>query len=396
MLGCGHSQSPDPQTSEQGDQAAKPHPSVSAQGSPTEEGGLELKKLFVDIGTSQACEALEGKFMAMTAETGTSFEGGKDATVGTLWIEKCRTEEETPEVLKLAVEGRGWKWIERTSEAVGADFTVAQYLRFGVDASMSGTVDAHYASEDHIVTAWLVPKGKVETKMTPLQDVSVNEEGLWSEIVGAAATLVKTDPDVKADRKVKKQGNQNLRDKLTGGFSGAIDLCTGRRYMKAGSLPPGKLPTPAVEYADQRAYLVNSDGVLHPDGLILAGPFDPKRPVIAEVIVPREGAPVVASFVCKEEGTQLAEAYVEQKELPPVADIAVEVVAPGATKKLTAPANECEPVLVLRPQEKKETSMKYSTYYEGKKIEPLVDCSGVDPKHRESKEAESKSAQKQQ
>ncbi len=335
--------------------------------------------MLVDLAAARLCDRVNGKFLAITAKAGTSFEGSRSATVGSLWVESCRAEEASPERLRVSLKGRGWKWLDRTSEKVLADFSVHQYLRFGIDASVVGALSMTYAPQEHIATLWFKPSQSPDVHFDPLQDVEVDEEGLWSELVGTAAEIAATDPDRKANTKVQRKGSRKARQGFSEGFSYAYDLCSSRSYSQTGLLPPGKLPKPAIEYQDDRDYLVNSDAVLHPGGLVLAGPFDPEQTVVAEVRVAPGSAPVKARLVCREQAGLIADAYLKEQHIPSVIPLAARDVPAGEHALLKAVDARCESVLALEPAQsggspETRVVVKYSVYPEGDFRKPLARC----------------------
>lgn len=343
-------------------------------------GQENLQELLVDVGRARACDYLGGRFLSMTANAGTSFEGGVDATIGTLWIRTCRARETAPRQIELTLEGKAWKWLDREQNEVGAQFEVSQYLRFAFDASVAGHAEFAYAPNEHVATVWFKPSGQVTTEFRALQNVEVDEDGLWSEVVGTAAVVVGKDPDQKANQKVASQGERKLKSKAASGFSYAYDLCTSRSYTKTGILAPGELPEPAVEYRDNRDYLVNSDAVLHEAGLLLVGPFEPAQRLVAEVTAANSSATIDARLVCHSEATKLADAFLEERKPPAVRTLSRSRVPASQTRAMTHPAQECPSVLVLELEEPGHGhgELKYSVYYRGERREPLARCHGAD------------------
>lgn len=320
----------------------------------------------------------------MSAGAGTSFEGGADATIGTLWIQHCEAREVSPRKLEVVLDGKAWRWLDRETDKAWAEFEVSQYLRFGFDATVTGQAEFAYAPDKRVATVWFKPSDDVTTHFRPLHDVRVDEGGLWSEIVGTAAAVTGKSPEQRANQKVERKGERKLRSKAAGGFSYVYDLCTSRSYTRTGMLATGELPEPAVKYRDDRDYLVNSDAVVHEGGLVLVGPFERPRPLVAEVVVPKSSATIAARMVCDSDAAKLAVAFLEQRELPTVQTLARTDVPAGGTRSLTAPAQGCPGVLAIelgRGESSRQGQLKYSVYHEGEQRRPLARCDGDGP-HR--------------
>lgn len=331
-----------------------------------------LRALMTDLAKYNLCDRIRGQYIPLSSG-GSSSDGGKSANTGVIRIDSCSTGEVGSRHLRIDLSGIGWQWISRKREKLGATFTVNDYVTFDVKISMAGTFDMAYDKGDHILTVWFVPTQPVDANLRVLGDVNVDTESLWSSIVGIAGSLIGKSPEQRAKRTISKKGDRLFRSKLSQGMTLILDLCTGRHYFKLGTFPAGQLPESAVQ---GRKYLVNSKGIIHEGGMLMAGPFDSEKPVVAR-ISSTEGI-AEASLLCEDSAKKVADAYVNGKALPEVKTLAEGTAQPGMPVTLRVNADPgCKVVMVMVPPkgQKGASVFSYMAYNEGDKPRPFVDCS---------------------
>lgn len=350
---------PQPDGSVEAEPAPPPIPTVGEDD--------DIQDMLVAIAGHKACDRIAGDF------TGLSASGSKRLRTGRFWIERCEEKREGDGV-KLAIGGRGWRWIDKQSEKLGATFEVSQYVPMKVDVTMVASVDRAYAKQNHILHLWLSPTDRVSAKVTPLGKVDANAQGPWGTILGAAATVVGKDPDDKAAKKVQKKGSRKFSSKLSDGYSVALDLCTGQRYKDVGRFAEGKLPERPFP-ADGRVWIENERVRVYPGGLDISGPFKTKKKLMAAVEL-QEGKSLDARLVCDSDAAKLAEAFIEGKKLPKVDALAKEHVVNGTAKTLEASTEKCSVMLVttLGAAAKEPVTYRYMSYEKGARTESLVNC----------------------
>ena len=350
---------PQPDGSVEAEPAPPPIPTVGEND--------DIQDMLVAIARHKVCDRIAGDF------TGLSASGSKRLRTGRFWIESC--EEKTKgENVELEIGGRGWRWIDKKSEKLGATFAVSQYVPMKVDITMVASVDRAYAKQNHIVHLWLTPTERVSAKVTPLGKVDADAKGPWGTILGAAATAVGKDPDDKAAKKVQEKGSRKFSSKLSDGYSVALDLCTGQRYKDVGRFAEGKLPERPFP-ADGRVWIENERVRLYPGGLDITGPFQTKKKLMAAVEL-QEGKSLDARLVCDSDAAKLAAAFIEGKKLPKVKALAKEHVVNGTRKTLEASTEQCSVMLVttLEAAAKQPVTYRYMSYEQGARTESLVSC----------------------
>lgn len=330
-----------------------------------------LEAMIIDIAGYNTCDRLRGQYIPLSSGGSTSG-SGKITNTGIIRIDTCSTAEVDHQHLRIELAGTGWQWISRKKEQLGATFTVNENVKFDVKISMVGTFDMAYDKADHILNIWFVPTQPVDAKLRVIGNVDVDTESLWSSIVGIAGSLAGKTSEQRAEATINKQGDRLFQSKLSKGMTLIMDLCTGRSYFKLGSFPEGQLPESAGK---GRKYLVNSKGILHEGGMLMAGPFDTEKPVIARLDVTEGG--IKAWLVCEDSAKKTQDAYVNGKALPEAKPLAQGTVKPGRPVTLKVKANPgCKAVLIMKPLEgqKGVSAFDYMAYHEGEKPKPFVDC----------------------
>ncbi|MBZ0116874.1 MAG: hypothetical protein K8H88_07765, partial [Sandaracinaceae bacterium] len=103
---------------------------------PPERSAVEdrsVRALVRDVASARACGELEGRFMPLPEDV-PRRRGVRPNVTGRLWLSECEIGPEG-DTLSVHVAGRGWQWVERSSEGpLGSSFTVRGTLR--VEASL--------------------------------------------------------------------------------------------------------------------------------------------------------------------------------------------------------------------------------------------------------------------
>ncbi len=334
--------------SSQSQQPAPPQPPPPPQRTAAEADNLRV--MLAEIAALKACERAQGTFRGLS--------GGPEAgTTGTLWLDGCTATQDGKD-MTLQLSGKGWRWLQRSPEKVGADFEVSQYGRFAVTVTVRGTMDIAYAPDSHIATLWFTPEGAPEVSFQSIGDVAVDKEGLWATVVAGAASLFATSPDEKADQKLESEGREKFEKRFAKGYAVTLDLCTGELATGFGHPPAGEMvgkPSegPAVE------------ATLHRDGVLLSGPHDRKQPLEVVANMKTSGG-IQLQVVCEEDATQVAQAMLDGRALPVVKPIASAKLI--GSKTLTVPPGGCSVVVLTRPLAGNERSVSYS--YQAKPAKP--------------------------
>ena len=171
-------------------------------------------------GLGPACEHIRGHFQALSAT------GRPSVMSGALWIHGCRISN-TGTRVKFRLEGSGWQWIDEETKKAGGTFAVHQYVRFGVVATIAGTLDLGYDPRSHVASILFSLQGDPDVQFTPIGKLDVDAEGAWSSVLGAASSLLASSPGDSASEDVKEQGATQFRRRFAEGISVTVDLCTG-------------------------------------------------------------------------------------------------------------------------------------------------------------------------
>jgi hypothetical protein len=337
------------------------------------DAGENLRSLLIDLTEHNACERLKGRILPLSS--GGTPPGSQSSAVGLLRIDTCRAVKIDPKHLRIDLSGPGWQWVARKKEKLGASFTLDENVRFTADISMQGTFDMSYDQKGHILTIWFVPTQPVEADLRVKGDVRIDRDSLWSAIVGTAGTILGQSPEAQARKSIREEGSQKFTSRLSRGFTVIVDLCTGEHHMRLGTFPAGELPKEPASPGEQ-IYLVKSRGTLHGRSLLMAGPYDARKPVAARLDV-QEGGGVRASLVCEADARKIADAYANSQPLPGVASLAEADARQGKGASMKTRANPgCRVVLVMQPldNEKAPVTFDYRVYHEGDKPKSLVKC----------------------
>jgi hypothetical protein len=309
----------------------KPAPPPAKQPSRVAVQDDDLRVMVAEIASAKACDLIRGQFQGLRDPA------RLQTVTGVLWIRGCRiTERGTDVTFRLS--GKGWQWTAQKTKEVGATFAVRQYVKFGVDATITGKLDLAYAPSSHVLSFWYTPSGEPAVTFTPIGGVDVDEQGMWSSIVGALSSVFGSSPDEQGQRQAKQQGAAQFKQQFADGLSVTIDLCSGLSRFGLGRSGTGKMVPPTV--GETRRVLAE----LQPEGILIFGPYLAKKGMTAHIHV-RDGA-VKAALFCADEGAAIADEFVHgrpQSGKP----LAVKDVRGEAT--LRTRSVSCPVVLVTRP-----------------------------------------------
>lgn len=89
--------------------------------------------MLAELASAKACDQIRNNFQALPA-------AGRDNVMsGVLWIHTCRITN-TGTKVTFHLEGHGWQWIDEEKKKGGGTFSVHQYVRFGLVATITGTL----------------------------------------------------------------------------------------------------------------------------------------------------------------------------------------------------------------------------------------------------------------
>lgn len=302
-----------------------------------------VRRLLTDVTAARACERMKGVFSPLFGQGDEAQ--AEERVAGRLWIEQC-TARPRDDDMAIELTGRAWRWVDRERERLGAQFEVADYVRFRTEIKLVLRPDLAYDREAQIASLYLVPTQPVEVGVEPIQPVQAEAEGGWGALLGAAGSVIGRGPDEQATGRFEKQARRTFRDELEHGYTLVVDACTGQTQPKIGRLAPGEKPWVPVQGREApERWLTNQRVALHAGGLDVQGPWASGTSPIRARVHLREGGPITARLVCAREARALAEAFLADRELPDVQARADAHVAPGATQTLEATA-DCPLALV--------------------------------------------------
>ncbi|MGQ9424781.1 hypothetical protein ACXYTJ_02390 [Gilvimarinus sp. F26214L] len=327
------------------------------------DGGRDSNLLLAlaQMAGMHVCDHMRDRFRNL--ETGSRE--GESATSGTLWMEDCAAHVDGTR-LSIALGGQGWRWVYRVKQQAGADFELSQYATFAVDVRVEGNLDAGYDEENRIFHFWFKPLDEPTVSFRPIGDVDVDTEGLWSSVVGGAASLFSRSPDDRAREQLQAVGRENLKEKFSEGFTASLNFCTGRLDVGLG-INGEDAAEPDMQEESIQAYM-------HEGGLILDGPYDVDPRQFA-VNIEGDG-PMLAELMCVNEAVALARAFVEQQPLPEVRALNRVETRGNARFGVDTSYVSCPVVLALRPLPGAgETSFGFQyQVHTAPLMEPLEQC----------------------
>jgi hypothetical protein len=319
LAGCGRSDSPPAPP------APPPRATAPLRGAA---GDHALRVMLSELASSKACSMIEGQFRPLRAPD------RRDTVTGTLWIRDCRVAVDGTRVT-FHLAGNGWQWADQTRRRAGGTFVVRQYVKFGVEVELPGTLDVAYDPGSHVASLWFSPSAAPAIRFEPVGDVEVDRDGAWASVLGGVSSLFASSPERQARRQATAQGTRQFEDELADGMAVTIQLCTGLVRFNLGRPAKGAMQPPdAGETHDVPVEL-------QPGGLMVFGPQ--LAPAGMSIRVTARGGAVRVAMACAAKAEQVAEAFLggDLGEAPylAVADV-------RGTEQLRVPAQRC-PVAVL-------------------------------------------------
>ena len=272
--------------------------------------------MMAEVASAKACDLIRGHFQPLPA-----FDRPNVVT-GTLWIRECRIINAGTKVTFHLV-GNGWQWVDEVKSKAGGTFSVRQYVRFGITAKFSGTLDVAYHPPSHVASVWFSPEGEPEVHFSPIGKVTVDAEGAWSSVLSAMGSLFATSPEEAAKKEAKALGAIEFKKQFADGLSVTVDLCTGLARFGLGRTAKGKMAARGVGETGQVSV------ELQPGGLMIFGPRLAGDGMTLKAHVPTGTAGM--TLVCNDQAEVLAKAFMEERALPSVHLLASKAIRGTAT-----------------------------------------------------------------
>lgn len=320
--------------------------------------GSDLRLMIAEIAAARTCDRLRDSFRPLVVA------GAEPRVAGTLWIERCR-DTVTGDKVALELGGRGWLWVSQEQVTAGTGFAVTQNVRFRTTVAVTGTLDAAYAPEKHIATVWFTPEGTPDVSFEAIGDIAVDQESLWSAVLGTLAAAVTSSPESRAAVAIAARGRETFQEAFVIGIAATVDLCSGEVVTDLAHPAEG-------EMIDLEPALPPIQAALHSRGLLIFGPFDTAGGLKMVVDV-SGGGQVGAQLMCREQATALASAYLEDRPPPPVETVASGLVAGRA--ELSAAETVCPAYLAVRSgSATAPVNVSIAVIGKQPKREPLATC----------------------
>ena len=334
-----------------------------------------LRALVMDIAEARACADLRERFFPLPED---GAQGGDEApdVEGRLWIGECAVERRG-ERLAIDVSGRGWQWIERSSEGpLGSSFTVRGYVRFQAAIELEAEVDLRYDERGHRAQLALTPHGGVAVRLSTIGPIPVAADGGWSGVVGGIGSLLGGGSlEERARPIVETEGSAMIRSQLREGLTVSFDLCGGQLDASLGSVRDGA-PPPARPYPDEEGlWLDNARVELRPGGVDLSGPWPTEGRRVTLDLEVTDGDRAEASLVCKEEAALIASEVLAGGAAPAGDERVTRAAWRGRAITLALAPGACaEAVLMVRAAGEVPVRYRYRLRREGDEREDLVRC----------------------
>jgi hypothetical protein len=320
-------------------------------------GDDDVRVMLTELVSAQACEQIRGHFQALPAS------GRPNVMSGLLWIRGCRITNVGTKV-KFRLEGNGWQWIDEERKKGGGTFSIRQYVRFGVVATIS-----------HVASIWFSLQGDPDVQFTPIGKLDVDAEGAWSSVLGAAASLVATSPGASASENAEEQGLAQFRKRLKEGLSVTVDLCTGTIRSGIGHTARGQMGPAGV--GETKDITVE----LQPGGVMVFGPQAASHGMTVNADVSKGTARLL--LVCNAQAEAMAKAFLEGRDVPRGSVLASRDVRGKATLRTGAARCPVSLVTTLPPGTSESATLSWrrpaaeaATSSGG----PLIDCPGAGTK----------------
>lgn len=343
--------------------------SLFSLGTPAQDNNLSAA--LVDVAGAKICNRLTDSFRGIQRNNSQ----GERVYSGTLWIHACEVsyDSDNQDIMTLQLGFKGWRWLNREKEKLGADFSVSEFARFQVDVGLTGRVKSHYEPDANQFALWFKPVKAPQVNFEASGDVDVDKEGMWGTVLAGAATLLGQSPDTLADQKLVDQGEQQFTKKMAEGFSTAIDFCSGRSVSELGQIEKATLYSRLS--SSQSASFKQVD--LTPASFLLFGPYGEQSEMLDLQLRVANPADFQNKLICLEDAVQLAQAYMEGNNRTP--DVpSIKLVKNDASEGEMSLRNETQtcPVVALFSTDKsleKRTSLEFRVR-DYSAPQPLMSC----------------------
>ena len=334
-------------------------------------GSENLTAALTDVAGKKICDRLQNRFRGLQHQT----KDKEKAYIGTLWIHSCQItyDNNQQDTMTLDLGIKGWRWLNKEKGVLGADFSTDEFARFGVDVALKGQVVASYEPGTKRLAFWFKPTQSPEVEFKASGDVDVDKESLWGTALAGAATLIGQSPDTQADEKLASKGEQRFTDKMSEGFSAAIDFCSGRVYSSLGQPDKNTLFNKLSE--QQKSAYESVD--LAPSTFLLFGPYGEQSQSLELLLKQEKSEEFRSRLVCVEDAVTLAKAYMEGTDRTPEVP-GIDTIRESSTDGAVSVGNKSEncPVVVMFAADKsvKKNALfqfKVQRYDENK---PLAVC----------------------
>lgn len=278
-------------------------------------GDSDLRVMLSELASTQACARIRGGYQGLRAAD------HPEVVTGVLWIRQCEISNIGPRVT-FQLAGSGWSWVDETKSSGGGTFVVRQYVRFQIAATIRGELDIAYDRDAHVATLWFTPEKTPHVEFKTSGDIHVDNQGVWSSIVGALATAFATSPEDVALGQATSQGRRDLSAQLANGMAVTINLCTGLSRVHMGRPAKGEMGAANVG----ETFRVPVE--LQPDGLMLIGPQAAAHGMSLRATASQGAAKL--SLVCAKDAATVASAYLmgsRDVDVPVLASVDVRTTA---------------------------------------------------------------------
>lgn len=316
---------------------ATPSPAHAVSPTRGAAGDLDMRVMLSDLASSKACGMIRDHFIGLRSPD------HPDVVTGVLWIRRCEITNVAAR-LTVHIAGSGWMWVDHTKSKAGAAFTVRQYVRFRIAATLHGPLDIFYDRDAHLATLWFTPDRPPAVVFKPKGNIDVDTDDVWSSVIGAVGTAFSSSPEDVARSQATAEGTRSLSLKLAKGFAVTIDLCTGLRRVTIGKPPIGNMGAADIG----ETWRVPAE--IQPGGVMIIGPQDGTHGMTLQANASR-GA-VRLMVVCATEADTVASRYMASEvssNVSALETIDVRANDAGTKRALEIKPTTCPLVVIATP-----------------------------------------------
>lgn len=353
------------------------------QFTPPDKGVKDLRQLLIDLAKHNSPAFMTGKIAPLSspasAASSSSSSSGQEsgeteAQTGSLWIYDCNATVPEKNRFGIVLKAKGWEWVQQETQKAHATFEVGQTICFDVKIAFSGYFELLYDPNTHIVNFYLVQTKPVQADFNVVGAVNVETKNLWSSIVGSAASMSGESLGQRAEQQIETIGTNTIQAKLDHGYTVIFDLCTTNVFTRFGTFPPGKLPVESK--TKESNFEINTLAALHPKSMLMAGPFDANKPILAH-FENVSGGSIQAWWFCQEKAKEIAWNYSPGKQVSLTGAVAEMKIEGNKAVDFHCKPQNCKMVLMMMPVGEQTANCRYIVSYPEKKQVPLIDCNQV-------------------